>query len=133
MVAAECFCGCGRRIPKFPLGMRSINARGKQVSDRLGLVDGDHPHLKRENELIAAWCEQGQNIRTELVAAMHGEVDARSLEERPIRDWQAEGRRIERYINQQYARLGRWARESGLSEQEVLEAIRRGEYQPPSG
>lgn len=127
-MAKECFCGCGRKISKFPLGMRSINTRGRLVSERLEFVDGEHPHLKEENDEIAAWCRRGYAFREELIAAMHGETDPRSLEERPIRAWQAEGREIERYIKERYAKLGRWMRESGLSQQEALEAIQRGEY-----
>lgn len=130
-MATVCFCGCGRPIPKFPLGRRSINTRGRQVSERLAYVDDEHPHLKDENEEIAAWTKRGYAIKTELEAAMHGDRDPRSLQERPIREWQAEGRRIERFINKMYAELGRWVRESGLSEAEAIEAIKRGEYPGP--
>jgi hypothetical protein len=31
-----------------------------------------------------------------------------------------------------YARLGKWARESGLTDHEAREAIKRGEYPGPS-
>jgi hypothetical protein len=70
------------------------NTRGAQVSERLAFVDAEHPHLKRENEEIAAWVEQGGAIRAGLVAAMHGEMDPRELNEGSIREWQAEGRNI---------------------------------------
>ncbi len=129
-MAKECFCGCRRTIPKFPIGTRAINTRGKQVSERLAFVDDEHPHLKDQNEEIAAWVEQGYAIKAALAAAMHGEADPRSLQEGPIREWQVEGRHIERYIKEQYAKLGRWVKESGLSEEEAIEAIRQGEYKP---
>jgi hypothetical protein len=131
IMAKECFCGCGRAISKFPIGTRTINTRGKQVSELLAFVDGDHPHLKNESGEIAAWCEQGYAFKAELISAMHGEIDRGSLREEPIREWQAEGRNIERYVNEQYAKLGRWVKGSGLTEKEAIEAIRKGEYQPP--
>ncbi len=102
-MAKECFCGCGRKIQKFPVGTRAINTRGKQVSERLAFVDDEHPHLKEQNEGIAVWVKQGYAIRAELVAAMHGETDPGALQEGAIREWQAEGRHIERFINEQYA------------------------------
>jgi hypothetical protein len=34
-MAKECFCGCGRPIPRIPIGLRSMNTRGRLVSDRL--------------------------------------------------------------------------------------------------
>ncbi len=28
----ECFCGCGEKVPRLPLGVRSINKRGKIIT-----------------------------------------------------------------------------------------------------
>jgi hypothetical protein len=111
--------------------MWSMNTRGRQVSERLSLVEDDWPHLKGESPEIAAWCEQGQTIRTVLVAAMHGDLDPSTVDESPIREWQAEGRNIERFINRHIANLGKWATESGYSPAEAAEAIARGERPPP--
>jgi hypothetical protein len=35
LLAKECSCGCERKVPRFPLGLRSTNTRGRLVSDRL--------------------------------------------------------------------------------------------------
>jgi hypothetical protein len=86
--------------------------------------------LKEESPEIAAWCEQGQHIREELAAAMHGDIDASQVAESPIRAWQAEGRNIERFINERLAGLGKWATEKGYSPTEAAEALSRGERPP---
>jgi hypothetical protein len=129
-VATECFCGCGRKIPKFPLGIRSINTRGKQVTERLAFVD-DWPHLKNESPEIGEWVVQGKAIVAELEAAVHGDSDPRVLEEGPIRDWQTQGRNIEGFINQHLAAFGKWAKDMGYSEEEAMAAAARGEYRAP--
>lgn len=54
-MARDCFCGCGRRIPKFPIGTRAMNTRGKQVSERLSLIEDKNPHMIGENGEVAAW------------------------------------------------------------------------------
>jgi hypothetical protein len=129
-MARECFCGCGRRIPKFPLGMRAMNKRGRQVSERLSLVEDENSHMIDENEEIAAWVEAGQGFRSELVAAMHGELDPSLVAETPIREWQAEGRNIERFIKRQVAALGRWIRQEGWTPEQAIEEINRGARPP---
>jgi len=35
MAMADCFCGCGRQISRFPLGIRTVNKRGRMVAERL--------------------------------------------------------------------------------------------------
>jgi hypothetical protein len=45
-------------------------------------------------------------IRTVLVAAVHGDLDPLTVDESPIREWQAEGRNIERFINRHITNLG---------------------------
>lgn len=110
--------------------MRAVNTRGKQVSKRLDSVDGEYPHFKTENEEIANWVEEGRAIQADLRAAMHGEIDPRTLDEPPIREWQATGREIGRFINEQLAAIGKWAKERGYSPEEAAAAIGRGEYRP---
>ncbi len=138
----DCFCGCGRRVPRFPLGIRSINRRGAQVIARLEEIER---RGGREHEELAGWFAEGEDIATSLAAAVHGELDPRSLDEQAVREWQAEGRSIAPSRAQATAELGRAVRESGLSSdeaatalgramreqgmtaQEAIEALRRGE------
>ena len=101
-MSKECFCGCGRRVPRFPLGIRSINTRGRQVVNRL-----DHNHavlsaagiIDLEGETgpaVTDWFDEGQRIAEDLSLATHGELDPNLLDERSVRDWQARGRELER-------------------------------------
>lgn len=129
-MAKECFCGCGRRIPKFPLGMRAMNTRGKQVSERLSLIQDDNPHMIEENDEIAAWVFGGLVYKDQLAGAMHGELDPSAVEEEPIREWQAEGRNIERFVNESYARLGKWIKEEGWTPEQAAAEVKRG-VRPP--
>lgn len=98
-MAKECFCGCGRKVPRFPLGMRSINTRGRQVVERLernrDVLDAAGI-LGRESDEIAHWFGEGDAIVRSLSAATHGELDPNLLDEPHVRQWQARGREIER-------------------------------------
>ena len=95
-MAVACFCGCGREIPKFPLGIRSVNKRGALVSERLGWateVFGDEGR-----ERFAEWFDEGEEYVDLLQMAMHGEIDPRNSDERAIRHWMTYGRNMERVV-----------------------------------
>lgn len=49
-----------------------------------------------EAEEMADWIEDGYAITAELKAAIHGEIDPRSLEEDRVRHWQKYGRNFDR-------------------------------------
>jgi hypothetical protein len=96
----ECFCGCGRTISRFPLGLRSMNRRGKQVSDRLAFVR-EHGFPGDTAERVPGlvdWCNDGDAIVAELAAAVHGDIDPAVVAEEPVRHWQAAGRELESLI-----------------------------------
>ena len=102
-MAKDCFCGCGRSIPRFPLGMRATNKRGAQVADRITFAEQEG--LRGHPDLVD-WFRNGDAIEAALAEAVHGETDPRSLDESFVRQWQAEGRDIERVVNERYATLG---------------------------
>jgi hypothetical protein len=62
-----------------------------------------------------------------LAAVVHGELRPRDLDERWIREWQAVGRAGERSYLERMNRIGRAARERGLSDEEAAQALARGE------
>lgn len=125
-MAKDCFCGCGRNVPRFPLGMRSINSRGRQVVSRIAIMEG---LIVREtaDEGAQAWYELGDEIVEALAEVMHGDADPRLLDESVVRGWQADGRRAEQSYKQRVAALGRAVRESGLSDDEAADALARGD------
>jgi hypothetical protein len=90
-MASECFGGCGLTIPRFPLGLRSINKRGKLVSERLAWAEA----VADANQKSPEWVEDGRAILAELRGAMHGEIDPRMVEEARVRHWQEYGWGIE--------------------------------------
>src|SRR4051794_20051527 len=120
-MAKECFCGCGRAIPRFPLGTRAINARGRQVVERMQWAEETF-RASCHGEL-AVWYAQGEDIVLDLRAAMHGEIDPRSLDERPVREWQAIGRTLLRAERASTGEIGRAVRTSGLSIDEAAQVL----------
>lgn len=119
-MAKECFCGCGRSIPRFPLGTRSINTRGAQVADRLAWAEENGV---RSAEGADAWFEEGAEIVATLAGAVHGEIDARTIDEGWVREWQSFGREAQRRTTAGMADLGRAVRTSGLNEADAAQAL----------
>ena len=78
---AECFCGCGRQVSRFPLGIRTINKRGELVAQRLAWAnafeneDGNHVgdfELPGE-EGEGTWLDHGTALVAMLATIVHGE------------------------------------------------------------
>jgi hypothetical protein len=99
-----CFCGCGRSVSKFPLGRRSINARGRTVSERLAYMQAMRHRQPPEGQEVLfsevahgdpEWYEHGPEIIADIRAAMHGETDPRALDPDDSGRWLAYGRNAE--------------------------------------
>jgi hypothetical protein len=75
----------------------------------------------------AAWYAEGDKIMGTLAAVVHGESRARDVDERWVREWQAVGRQAERSYLERMGRIGRAARDRGLSDEEAARALARGE------
>lgn len=88
----QCFCGCGRTVRRFPLGLRSVNTRARLVRERLDWA------MEICADLDPAWVEEGRTFLLELRGAVHGEIDAAQVNqlEPQIREWQGYGRELER-------------------------------------
>jgi hypothetical protein len=77
---AECFCGCGRTVPRFPLGIRIINKRGELVAQRLAWAEA---HVNEEGKRIGEdvtvpgdetpWLDNGITVIEMLRTIVHGE------------------------------------------------------------
>jgi hypothetical protein len=98
------------------------------VSERLAWAEEE---MGRDPEQLKGWYAVGDEARSALMGAVHGEIDPRTLDEGFIREWQAEGRRLERELEKRYAALGKMVRESGMTEQEAAEALARGDLKLP--
>jgi hypothetical protein len=70
---AECFCGCGRTIGRFPLGIRTINKRGTMVWEQLAWATA----YASDTELIRpVFLEDGNQLVALFRVVVHAEPDA---------------------------------------------------------
>jgi hypothetical protein len=148
-MAKACFCGCGRTIPLYMMGLRTFNTRGKQVAARLAWMrDGLAETGEPADAGTQQWLEEGDEIVGVIARLVHREADPRSVDESAIREWQTEGRAAEQRMKDEglhrQAAFGHAVRASGRSHdeianqlahggrtaQEVMQAIERGEDDP---
>jgi hypothetical protein len=128
---ARCFCGCDR---KAPLGRRILNLRGRLVVERLSIVE---QRLGRDIDApaIQEWYATGDDFASSLARYVHREpVDRSSMEPRDIAVWQKFGQKVEREYDQaarrDMRRMKRRMKETGMTLDEYLAAIGRGEIDP---
>jgi hypothetical protein len=128
VMARQCFCGCGTKIPLWAFGTRTYDTRARQVVARLKRTE-EFDQRDVEEPAIREWYEQGDALIPVLTELVHGQRSANSVDEAAIREWQATGREIERsYIKM--AQLGHAMRKSDLSEVDFLQAVARGKIDP---
>jgi hypothetical protein len=120
----RCFCGCGRKVPRFPLGVRSVNRRGRRIAKDVALIEG---LLDRglQSPNAEAFVKDGHSIQAALREAVHDPADPGPRIEAQSRDLLRRAR--ERFIT---ARIGKAARRAGLSAEEAADAMARGEFDP---
>jgi hypothetical protein len=112
-VTEECFCGCGVSVPRFPLRMRSMNTRERLMVERLvwyQAIFGTQP----VTDNLDQWASDGwRMIRGELMPAMHGEIDLRSIDSKPSAQWLKYGRGIDRVAQANgFPTLNRWLKQN---------------------
>lgn len=120
----RCFCGCGRRAPRFPLGLGSINTRGRRIGKDVALIEMLlATGLQSPN--AEAFVEDGHAILSELAEAVHTRTD-------PGRDVETESREFMRRTRERFlsARIGQAAGRAGLKGDEAAHAMARGEWDP---
>ena len=120
-MAQHCFCGCGQKVP---FGKRSVNKRGAIIS---GDLVGVQALLERGMKSPSAeeYVHDGQLLCAALADAVHAGVD-------PGPELEQETRGFMRFGNANFgtAALGAAIRRSGLSTDEAVEALTRGEWDP---
>jgi hypothetical protein len=112
------------------LGLRTYNTRGKQVAERIAWMrDGLAAAGETPDAEAQEWLAEGDDIVTLLASMVHRQADPRTVNERAIRDWQAEGRAAERASKrrsvQRAAQFGRAVRQ-GHDPMEAAEAMTPG-------
>lgn len=127
-----CFCGCGRTVPRFPLGFRAINGRARQVDERVAWAESlgiTAAESYDDPDAVRIWLWSGHKLQALFLEVMHGERDPRSLDEAVVRQWQAYGRKLFRALrkaeHQQDVRLGGAAIAAGLTVEEAAAAFSR--------
>ena len=142
----QCFCGCGRDIPCFPLGIRSINTRGRLVAERLDW-GAAHAEVLRGIvgvEDVNGWLDHGSVCRAMLQTIVHRDVadelegndelerwplalamretDAVDLAQEQTGDWLKSGRELEAIaIGIGLQPLNRWLKQRPSTPIEELE------------
>lgn len=93
---ATCFCGCGRRIKRLPLGRRQINKRGRLMTERyLYVADAAAPE-----DVPAPWAERGLELMFEIRDAMHGNADPRELDSDDSMEWLLQGHSLDLMVQE---------------------------------
>lgn len=120
----RCFCGCGRKVPRFPLGLRSVNKRGRRIAKDVALIEGLlGSGLRSPN--AEAFVEDGHGIEAKLAEAVHARTDPGPGTEAESRDFMRRAR--ERFI---VGRIGHAAKRAGLSADEAGDAMADGRFDP---
>lgn len=120
----RCFCGCGQRVPRFPLGLRSINKRGLRIAKDVALIE-DLLGRGLQSPNAVAFVEDGHVIEAELAEAVHARDDPGPQVEAASRDLMRRTR--ERFLE---VRIGQAARRAGLSAEEAAVGIATGRFDP---
>lgn len=127
---AVCFCGCDRKVP---FRVRVFNLRGRLVVERIGKVE---QRLGRDIEApaIQEWYATGDGFAAGLALIVHEERNASSVDPAEITAWQKIGQKVEREYDQaarrDMQRIKRRTEETGMTAEEYLAAVGRGELDP---
>jgi hypothetical protein len=120
-VMAQCFCGCGRKVS---FRRRPINKRGAIINGDLAKVRALLAHgLESPNAEI--YVHDGELLCSALAEAVHANLD-------PGPELEHETRGFMRFGQAEFGdgALGRAVRRAGLSADEALAAMARGERDP---
>ena len=93
-MARECFCGCGRRLG---LKDRSLSRRAAKIqsaadfveehASRFGSADIQHADLE-------GFIDDGRELRNQLVAVLHGELDAGRVDRHRVAQWRRQAKAL---------------------------------------
>lgn len=118
----KCFCGCGRKLPAFSVGMRAVNWRGRRIAKDVARIEVLlRSGLRSPN--AEAFVDDGRRLEEELAEAVHTRTD-------PGPAVEAESREFMRRAREHFTvgRIGRATR--GMSADEAASATASGRLDP---
>ena len=80
---ATCFCGCGQKVKRLPLGIRSINTRGRLVAERLAWARV----VPEQDEMVVQLIAEGEQELYLIRAGIHGHLDIHQLDPDATTEW----------------------------------------------
>jgi hypothetical protein len=120
----DCFCGCGRKVARFPLGIRYANWRGRRISKAVApienlLDDG----LRSPN--AAEFVQEGHELQEAIASAVHTGRD-------PGPEVKAASRKFLTTARESFntERIGDAVLSSGMGPEGAFKAMTRGEFDP---
>lgn len=121
----DCFCGCGQSVPRFPLGVRSINKRGAIIRGDVERVEDLLAETSIQSPTAERFIEDGRRWTEVLAAAVHGRKEAGAEARVATRKLMGEGRN--RFSE---AGIGAASRRSGMDTEQAAAAMVSGEWDP---
>jgi uncharacterized protein (DUF3084 family) len=93
-MARECACGCGRR-----LGFRDRLASRKaaKIEERADFLEdriSRYGWAGWQRADLEAFVSEGRVLRDQLVAVIHGELDARAVDRSHVADWRGQAKAL---------------------------------------
>ena len=90
----DCFCGCGQSVPRFSLGVRSINKRGAIIRGDVERVEGLLAETSLQSPTAERFIEDGRRWMEVLAEVVHKRRDAGAEAEVATRKLMREGRNL---------------------------------------
>lgn len=119
---ATCFCGCGQPVGRLPLGLRTVNRTGGQLTGRLETAQELAEQTRSPSAVDFAM--EGRSLRARLAEHVHARRPPPAELAKELSDWQRRGRTFDPMT------LDRVRRRMFLSREELCAAARRGELDP---
>jgi hypothetical protein len=88
----QCFCGCGRTTPRFPLGLRARNKRGALVRAHVERVERLLADTSISSPSAEAFIDEGREWMAAIAEAVHARQDPGPDVEQGTRDYMRRGR-----------------------------------------
>jgi hypothetical protein len=93
-MARECVCGCGRRLGVKDRLVCRRAARIEREADFLEDQMSRYGWAGRRPGDLEAFILDGRELRDQLVAVIHGELDAGALDRSHIADWRRQAKAL---------------------------------------